>query len=286
MYDKTVNIVCILILVFELVVVYGQLPPTTFVAPTPNTTSPTIPTIPTPPPTPSGNSTIDNMCRTIDKKIRYVGAVAVIIIGLAFATCGYRIQKIVCFSLGFMIAFGIAWILLQTHLNEKLSVWVRLGISAGAGVIAGALLLWLIKVGIFMLGFGMGVVICSLVLATPIGTNVIHCCSGGNWYPIIIMFLCGVAGGIFAIMVERWVIMFLTAIGGAYAIVFAIDCAWLKSNFSDVIPAVISLRHLNIDPHKPLPYVLLCLVGVLGVIGFFIQLCHRRRSKKDRGSIN
>jgi len=247
----------------------------------PPTNAPVAPTSPAP-------SVYIRICDQVDSKIVLISAIALIVVGLGFLFYGHKIYKPVIFVFGLLIGFAVAFIVLQGHTSLKM-LWLLI-ISGAIGLIFGVIFIVLIKIGIFFMGFGVGIVVCGLVLATPIGTQVIHCCAGGSWYPLIAMGISGLAVGILALIFQKIIIILATSIGGAYSIAFAIDCAWVKSNFSEVIPAIISLQKLHIDSSNMAPYLLIAGVLLLSVAGFFVQLCytskHSRHEKEMDSVIN
>jgi len=93
--------------------------------------------------------------------------VATIVVGLVWCIAGYRLVKPVLFVAGFALLYFIVFNLLVAHTN--LSSWISVGISAGAGLLGGIMLLLLFKIGVFLMGFIFGAVVATVVVAfTPL----------------------------------------------------------------------------------------------------------------------
>jgi hypothetical protein len=88
---------------------------------------------------------------------------------------------------------------IENYISATLNFWWKIGISAGIGILMGgtlyfcrkliaAICVCLIPVSVGLLGFALGMFICSLVLATPLGPSLFD---KANWAPLVSIGLCG-----------------------------------------------------------------------------------------------
>jgi len=153
-------------------------------------------------------------------------------------------------------------------------------VSAGIGVILGALLIFLTKTVVFAMGFLVGVLISSFVLATPVGLSLF---STKNYLPLIAMGLSGIAGGAITFLLKKYVMMFACALLGATALAFSVDCAWLKTDLISLIPNIIALQKVDFSGNST-PYIVLAGIGGLTLGGFGFQLYWKHKSKHPTSS--
>lgn len=130
----------------------------------------------------------------------------VMAIGAWYCFLGYRTLKFIIGLTGFIIAGGVAGLLIHWATDEHLISTV---VATLIGGISGAFaLFFLYKVGIFSLG---------LLGATLVAHNVLTD-RPETWIPLAILGL-GVVGGLIAILVEQPVMKLATATLGAWLIV-------------------------------------------------------------------
>jgi len=85
------------------------------------------------------------------------------------------------------------------------------------------------------------------------------------------------------LLLKTIVTVIATALSGSYGIACAVDCAWLKDNFIDLLPTIISMKAIP-DISKNLPIqLLLAGVGAGTLLGIVVQyLLYRRENRKHR----
>jgi len=190
-------------------------------------------------------------------------------------------MRIIAFSIGFCVAFVVVFIVIDTYISPNWTVWGKFGVAAGVGVIAGGLLAYFVEELPFILGFCIGLLVTSLVLATPIGPQLFE---PGNWLPILAIALGGVAGGVIGFFFRKWIIMFISAALGSLFIAYAIDCAWFKTQFTMIIPNIIAMHKIDFGNGSVIPYVLIGGVILLTVVGCIFQYTmNNRDERKKRG---
>jgi len=197
-----------------------------------------------------------------------VFAVALIIVGIALILFGYNMLRPVAFAAGFCVGFAIIYIVIDTYISPNWIIWGKVGVAAAVGVILGGLSAFFVENFPFVLGFLSGLIITSMVLATPLGPSLFD---KGNYFPLITLALGGMAGGVIGFILKKWLLMLTSAAGGSLCVAYAIDCAWLKSHFTHVIPQIIALKHVDLGG-SVMTYVLIAGVGFGTLLGFFFQL--------------
>jgi len=212
--------------------------------------------------------------------------VALIVVGLFWLFIGYRIINAVLFVGGFIVFFFISFELLSTLAVEKgsLALWIAYVIAAGIGLIGGFVFVVLNKVGVFLFGTLLGVLLSSLILScTPLATLSIS-----PMIQLIVLICTGVLLGIVAVIFERAIIIAGTAFNGSYLVFNSIDSEWIGSGASDM------LVHIFKDFNNPLSfdvgnwkaYLILAAIFILAFIGIFVQIKwtagqQKKKSKED-----
>jgi len=206
-----------------------------------------------------------------------VCAVALIIIGIAMILYGYKTIRLIAFAIGFCVLFVVAYIVIDRYIAHDFTLWGKVGIAAAVGVIAGGLLAYFVEQLPFIIGFGIGLLVTSLILATPIGPQAFN---PGNWLPLVSLILGGVAGGVIGWFLRKWIMMLVSAFLGSLLIAYSVDCAWFKTHFTMVIPNIIAMHKFTFVPGNYIPYILIGGIVLLTVVGFFFQA--HKREKKSR----
>jgi len=196
-------------------------------------------------------------------------AACTIIVGLGLIFFGYKVIKFVAFLAGLIVGFTVTYVVIDQHIAPQFDQWGKLGIAAGVGVIIGGLLVFLISAAVFFMGATTGVLICSLVLATPLGPQLF---TSGNYLPLLTLGLSALAGGIVSLLLKKWIMMFATAMGGACGIAFMSDCAWLKKHFFNFIPDLIAMKSTALNTNDPWTWGIIGGIIAVTVVGFIFQL--------------
>lgn len=91
------------------------------------------------------------------------------------------------------------------------------------------------------------------------------------------------AGCVVALLLQTAVIILACALSGSFGIACAVDCAWLKSRFIELIPRIISMNALPTFESAKTLYILLGGVGGLTILGCIVQgvLWSRKRKRRD-----
>lgn len=218
----------------------------------------------------------DDFCQQQSTLVLSIITVAVIIISVVMIFFGFKVIKPILFAIGFTVGFGGTYIVIETYIAPDWIIWGKIGVSAGVGVILGALCGFLTKVASFGMGALVGTLVSSLILATPLGPSLFNT---KNYLPLIAVGISGIAGGAVSFLLKDYVIMFACALTGSAAIAFSIDCAWLHTDFFMLIPNIISLRQFQIRPDNYATYLLLGGIVVCTIGGFIFQLYLRYRKK-------
>jgi len=207
-------------------------------------------------------------------------AIAIIIIGIAMIFAGYKTIRGIAFVVGFCVLFVVAYIVIDHYIHPDWNMSIKLGVSAGIGVIGGGLLAYFVEHLPFLIGFGIGLLVTSLVMATPIGPQAIR---PGNWLPLACLALGGLAGGVIGYFLRNFVLMLVSAFLGSLFIAYSVDCAWLKTDFTMVIPNIIAMHPLSFKSEQNI--ISYCLIGgvlLFTIVGFLFQ-CYRKSKEEENG---
>eukprot|EP01124_Arcella_intermedia_P022904 TRINITY_DN351_c0_g1_i1.p1 TRINITY_DN351_c0_g1~~TRINITY_DN351_c0_g1_i1.p1 ORF type:complete len:270 (-),score=36.90 TRINITY_DN351_c0_g1_i1:47-856(-) len=203
-----------------------------------------------------------------------VCASALIIIGLSMIFFGHKVVRLVAFLIGFCIFGALTYVLIDTHIAPNWILWGKLGVAGGAGLICGGLLAWFYDRLPIILGFVIGVLICSIILATPLGLGLFNV---RDWLPLLSLFFGGAAGAVVGFIIREPVLNLASALIGSILVVYSIDCAWLKTHFTRVIPQIVALKPMNFDKGNAIPYVLMGAAALGTIVGFIFQMYQRTR---------
>ncbi|MDP7639177.1 MAG: DUF4203 domain-containing protein [Candidatus Hydrogenedentes bacterium] len=185
-------------------------------------------------------------------------AAALVAIGTIYCFLGHRALKLVIGLTGFLVAGAVASALVGLLTDGHL---VSVGIGFLVGGIAGAMaLLFLYRLGIFLIGFLAVALIAHNVL--PVRPEA--------WVPLAVAGS-GVVGGVISLVVERPVVILATAAIGSWLLVsvgarFALATEYLAQENSPLNPDQIE-------------WALLIAWSILAVMGAFAQFTTGRRGK-------
>jgi len=175
---------------------------------------------------------------------------------------------VVLFLGGFAAFFFITDALLSAKLSDSLAPWLIIVIAVGVGLVGGILFVVLKKVGVFLFGFLLGIILGALVIgATPLGNLFTN-----NVIPLVIILCVGLIVAIATVFLERHLLIIGTSVNGAYMVGSTIDDLWIHSSFASFLPNMIS----NFGEKIPFssswqPYTVLAAVVLLAMIGIVVQ---------------
>ncbi len=177
--------------------------------------------------------------------------------GLLYCFIGYRVFKLMLVLTGFLLAGGVSAAIVSVGFPGDWLVPAVVGIICG--ILGAGVLLFLYRLGVFIVGATFGSLVAFQVLQT----------AGPTWAGMAIVLSGLLAGGL-ALLLERPVLSFAMAVIGAWLMVatsavFAYGDANLKLNTEEISP--------------PTAWVLLLCWLVLTVFGLFTQYA---KPKKER----
>jgi len=199
---------------------------------------------------------------------------ATILVGLAWIFAGYRLLKPALFIAGFILFYYIGYNVLSNF--TKLADWINMCISAGAGILGGVLLVLVFKIGVFIMGFIFGAVVAIVVVSfTPLNSLIVSNVSNSMWtYWVFLGCIVGlgILVGIFAIVLTRPIVIFVTSWNGAFLVMSAIDrlTNWNKLHIiSGIFSHAVPFRSLSWTDYQT--YVIFGGLIVLALAGIVIQ---------------
>jgi hypothetical protein len=199
---------------------------------------------------------------------------ATILVGLVWIVAGYRLLKPALFIAGFVLFYYIGYNVLSNF--TKLSDWINMAISAGAGILGGILLVAVFKIGVFVMGFIFGAVVAIVVVSfTPLNGLIVNNITNSMW-TIWVFIGCivglGILVGIFALILTRPIVIFVTSWNGAFLVMSAVDrlTSWNKLHIiSGVFSRSVPFRVLRWTDYQT--YVIFGGLIVLALAGIVIQ---------------
>ncbi|KAJ1999384.1 hypothetical protein GGI04_004588 [Coemansia thaxteri] len=207
-----------------------------------------------------------------------IAGIALIVIGFFFNYFGYRLVKVLVFLAGFCVVGGLVlyaeYKIRAPHEDEKgRQVWY-LGIAAICGLLGGALMLFLYKVGLALVGALGGFALASWILGMKSG-GLIHSDVGR------ILFIVGfvLAGIIVVFFVERPAIIVASSIWGSYALFVGIDC-FARTGFQYTALAFLNAPGAVYET-SPKVYAMIAGMAVSACLGIAAQfwLTHKKQGK-------
>jgi len=177
------------------------------------------------------------------------------------------------FLTGFGLFAFVSYTLLSTHLASlwvDWKQWLLLGICAIIGLVGGSLFMCILKIGIFIIGASLGVTVASISLLTPL-MDVLNKGENGSLWVFIYIGGIALVFGILALFFKKPLLVIGTSFYGSYLIFTAVDRMWLNTNFSKILPDIISHFKLPKIDSDWKCYLLLGGVIVFSVAGIIIQ---------------
>ncbi|MDK1020603.1 MAG: TMEM198/TM7SF3 family protein [Candidatus Hydrogenedentes bacterium] len=188
------------------------------------------------------------------------GLIAIAVaIGTLYCFLGYRTLRFVLGLTGFLMAGGVAATLANwISQGNQLATLVALLIGGLCGAFA---LYFLYRTGVFFLGLMGTALISHNVLAAQPDT----------WIPLVVLGL-AVAGGLFALLIERPVILLATAALGAWMVVSGVAYFIVGSSGLDELTKL-----LESEDHRT---IVVASWAVLAIAGALSQMATTKRKRK------
>lgn len=190
-------------------------------------------------------------------------AAAILLIGgLLACFAGYRVFRVVLGIYGFILGALLATSIVGT----ENTMWTIVA-SIGGGLAGALLLIAAYFVGVALIGAGLGAML----------ANVIWAAIGGEPHVFVVIAL-AIAGALAALALQRYVIIFATAFGGAQTVV--VGAAALLGNRAAADAAVRTVY--SVYPLNPMPATSMDAIAalVLGIVGVIVQLFITAKGKK------
>lgn len=166
-----------------------------------------------------------------------VGSLLTLVIGILFCFFGYRLIKVILGIAGFVLGFGLVGGLVLRFTGSALAAILS---GLAGGILFAVLAVLLYFVGVFILGAYLGAVLGAL-LATVLGI----------FTPLWVFIVLAAAGGILAVIFQRFMVILATSFIGAYTIMLGV---------------------VYLIPMGPAsPWVLFAGWVALGIAGLFVQ---------------
>jgi len=229
------------------------------------------------PVSPSGSDLPPNIDETTWLWILRGLFIALIVVGLAWCFAGYRLFKILLFLAGFVLFFFICLEVLSNQVKQ-LAFWISLLISVGAGIAGGVLMILVIKIGFFVVGFLAGSFsACCLIAFTPLSTLIASNVENAVtiWVTLACIVGAGIVVGVVAVFLTKHVIIVSSAITGAIMIGAGVDFladlklfGFVNALFSGHVPR--NIIGLNITRDWPV-WLLLFGIVAFAVGGAIVQ---------------
>lgn len=188
------------------------------------------------------------------------GLIAIAVaIGTLYCFLGYRTLRFVLGLTGFLMAGGVAATLANwISQGNQLATLIALLIGGLCGAFA---LYFLYRTGVFFLGLMGTALISHNVLASQPDT----------WIPLVVLGL-AVAGGLFALLIERPVILLATAALGAWMVVSGVAYFIVGSSGLDELTKL-----LESEDHRT---IVVASWAVLAIAGALSQMATTKRKRK------
>jgi len=203
--------------------------------------------------------------------------IASIVLGVLWLFLGYRLIKVVLFLAGFVVFFFVVFALLAKY-QTTLALWLCYIIAGAAGIICGALLVLLRKVGYFLMGFVMGAVVAAVIVG---GTPLVSFFSSGL-IPLIIILSTGLVVAIATVFLQKILLVIATAVSGAYMVGTTVDNLAFGTSVGKILINIITNFGSKIDPPSDWkPYVVLGGIVVLAIVGMIVQFLFTARGHEE-----
>jgi hypothetical protein len=190
-------------------------------------------------------------------------AAAILLLGgLLACFAGYRVFRVVLGIYGFILGVLLA----SSIVGTEHTFWTVLA-SLGIGALGALVLILLYFVGVALLGAAMGALVANAIWASI----------GGEPHVIVVIVL-AIAGALVALALQRYVIIVMTAFGGAQTVV--VGAAAILGNRAAAETAARTV--FTVYPFDPMPGTSMDAGAslILGIAGVLVQLFVTAKGKK------
>ncbi|NUM54743.1 MAG: TMEM198/TM7SF3 family protein [Candidatus Hydrogenedentes bacterium] len=157
------------------------------------------------------------------------GAVAIaIFVGTLYCFLGYRTLKVIICLTGFILAGGMA-ATLGAYFGQG-NYWIAVAAGLIGGLCGAAALIFLFKLGLFMLG----------MLATALVAHMLLLGRPESWIVFAVLGA-GVLGGLLAVALEKFIVILATAAIGAWFTVCGLGYFLIGPKFLDIMQEPLEL---------------------------------------------
>jgi len=219
--------------------------------------------------------------------INYGTLAAAILVGLAWCFAGYRLLRLALFFAGFILFYFITFETLTAidAVRAALQPWIIMAIAAGVGLLGGILVVFVFKVGVFIMGFIFGAAIAIYVVSfTTLSRLIISNvdASWGIWVFAAAVVGLGILVGILAVVFVRFVMVIVTACNGAFVVMSSIDALIPGWNVMGIIGSIFhkDIKVSEIDFKDFRFYVIFGGLLILALAGIFVQFRFTARGYK------
>jgi len=194
-----------------------------------------------------------------------------IITGLVMCFAGYRFLKALIFLTGFYVGYWTCYAIM-TNVNAdygEYENWILFGTSIGAGLIVGLILIFILPLGIFLLGalagFFLAIWILSLVSSDATIQETTY-----RW-----IFIGGMAlvGGVIAILLQKIVIIISSSFVGSYLLFYGIDI-YAMTGFYNAMQSIV--RGEILPPLTDACIAMLACSFATAILGVIVQIITNR----------
>jgi hypothetical protein len=207
---------------------------------------------------------------------------AAIAIGVLMSVLGYRYKKFTFFVIGFIVAGGFALVAVDTlTVGTVYASWAPVTAMVVGGVLVGAMVGCLVKLGIFASGASLGVVL-AMMLQSAVLFRVT------TLPPNVLMYICmavfGLLLGLTALKLERPIVILATSFGGSFLAVYGVGhfVGDLPSPFN-ANEAIEALAARGVDSVPTMWWVYVGIVCGAGLITAAVQHFCTAKKKKTNG---
>lgn len=184
---------------------------------------------------------------------------AAVAIGTLYCFLGYRTLRFVLGLTGFLMAGGVAATLVNwISQGNQLATLIALFIGGMCGAFA---LGFLYRTGVFLLG----------LMGTALITHNVLAAQPDTWIPLAVLGL-AVAGGLFALLIERPVILLATAALGAWMVVSGVAYFIVGSSELEELPKILESEEQRT--------IVLASWAVLALAGALSQVATTKKKRK------
>jgi hypothetical protein len=186
--------------------------------------------------------------------------------GVIFCFFGNRWLKVILAIYGFIVGFGVGHTLLS-NFTSLAGLELILG-SAGAGVVVALLFLFLLYLGIFLIGFGGGVLL-SLLIVDALKLSL------WDWYVYLAILVVGCILGTLTLNLRRIFVSIFTSFIGATLLAIGI----YRIATGDTTPMLAILKDQQVLHSAYTSTIYLVSLAVLFFIGLIVQLTITSRKR-------